>query len=250
MLRPMAAGPSHTIRPLVASLLLWGAVASCGRKAEDVIGEHRAAGEAQLGRLEAIGRLVREAAPLESNEMQPNGPPPNFPPFLGKHDAVAMAPEHFDDLLSQPREYRLVTENPIADAASLLRRGTFADGSAPNSDDVPKIEDAFKELGALRYVLVVRTTGGHEPKVLGDQFEGGRWEGEAVLYDLQTGTRAGGFTFLAENDQTVQVDPNKAGAWLLANLREKALAAVRAEFQGRFPQGNAPFGDEVTDPLR
>jgi hypothetical protein len=246
----MSAGPSRSVRPLLASLLLWSAVASCGRKPEDVIGEHRAAAEAQLGRFEAIGRLVKEAAPLESNAMELSGPPPNFPPFLGKHDAVAMAPEHFDDPAAQREKYRLVPHNPIADAASLLRKGTLADGSSPNPGDSTKIEEVLREFLALRYALVLRTTGGREPQVQGDQFVGGLWEGEAVLYDLQAGARAGGFRFVAENAQKVEVDPNQAAAWLLGDLREKALLAVRAEFQSRFPQGNAPFGDEVTDPLR
>lgn len=214
-----------------------------GRSPADVVAEHRAAAGAQLARLEAVGRLAQEASPLASDAVEVKGPPPEFPPALGRENAVALDAEHFEDLAADPKGFRLVATNRLADAVSLLRRGTLANGSAP--EDPARTEETLLRFLGLRYVLVLRTTGGIDPRTVDlITFTGGRWEGEARLYDLSTGTPAGGFRFVAENDQTVEVAQGDPSGGLAGNLRGNALGLIRAEFERRFPNASAPFGDE------
>jgi hypothetical protein len=214
---------------------------ACGPSAAD-LDKLRPAVEEKLAAIEAAGRTVNETAPLAGDSLDVKGPAPTFPPAMRKENALAFGAEHLEDLTTETKKFSLVLENPLKNLASWARKGVLAEGSKPGSKDIEELIDRAGRMQNLRYVLVARTRGGIESKIIDPNwFSGGRWEAEAFLYDLEEKKLLGGIVFAGVNDATVKVDPNNVRASLVANLQRNAQKAARDAFKARFPTATPPF---------
>lgn len=226
-----------------ALMLLLLIPAACGPSTAD-LDKLKADVVGKLAAVEAAGQAVKQTAALEGDTLEVKGPAPTFHPCLGKENAVALGAEDVEDLAGPPPRFSLVIDNPLRDLASWARKGILSDGSTPAGKALEDLIDRARRLQNLRYVLVARTRGGVESKVLDPAtFEGGRWEAEALLVDVSTGSLLGGIVFSGQNDAEVKVEPDRVRAYLLDNLRKNAQAAAKAAFLARFPGATPPFHD-------
>lgn len=118
-------------------------------------------------------------------------------------------------------------------SVELALSGTY-NGQPPLKDNpffYDGVKRTFAALPALRYVLVIHSIRTAMPARTGsDTFSPGVFEGEARLFDLQTGTYLGGFAFSAHTDDTIMVNANHYDSVEIKyNLVENMGKALQSE---------------------
>ena len=96
----------------------------------------------------------------------------------------------------------------------------------------------------LRYVLVIRNLEVREATLTGAStrtYTGGTCEGDALLYDLESGKSVGGFRFAGRSSEKVRAEASAPEAYLTGDLKANTVGAIRAEFQKRYPGTTPPY---------
>jgi hypothetical protein len=234
------------MRRWILPVVLLGSLGmGCGSR-ESGLESLRPATETKLKAVETVAALARSSLSFSSGQFDlQGGPEPDFPPGRGPGAAVALDSDDLADLTTS-KGRMMVKVNPIADVASWCRKGVLSSGFKPAKHQMNWFENEVRRFIALRYVLVLRTTGGVQPSAnSGAMFQGGAWRGRAELFDLEKALYVGDMPFEAQNDQTVKVNVGKSTPDLLDNLRKNAFTDLRARFKSRFPGGEPPFGPPV-----
>jgi hypothetical protein len=224
-------------------LILALVLSSCGPSSADMINRYRTVTEAKLAAIRAVGaRVATEFVPT-GGPFELEGPAPEFTPSGSKSNAIVMEPDHFTTPEPPQARFRLTRENPIANAATLLKKGELYYGSG----NLEAKEEVLQDFTRLRYVLVIRNLEVKEAALTAGSsktFSGGTCEGDALLYDLDRCKTVGGFRFAGRSSEKVRVDANDAESYLSGNLKTNTVQAIRAEFAKRYPGATPPYSKD------
>lgn len=251
----LGVGSQRVLRPFMAALVFM--LAACGGKsAGKIAGEHRAASSTKLGKIAALAKAAEKLPALKSDEWKlPAGLKLNFVPFAETSPVVGEPepnPDYntalaFDKHLAQPSraesiEWRsgsndifllLIDRSDLwlIEPACILETGKGRYGSEPDVDNLIR---GFHWLERTRYLLVLRLRTILPPGLIMKEleerdmksFEGGRVEGDAVLFDIETGDSLGGIVIDVTSPSTAEVrksDVHGQLRRLLADAVEKSL---------------------------
>lgn len=230
----------YMIHAARALLIAMAVLSSCGPSSADMINRYRPASEAKLKAIRAIGAKVAGEFVPTGGPFELEGPPPEFVPSPGKANAIVLEPDHFAYPEPPQSRFRLTRENPIANPAALLKKGELHYGSG----NLETKEEVLQEFIRLKYVLVIRNLEVRDAALTGAStrtFTGGTCEGDALLYDLESGRSVGGFRFSGRSSEKVRADMGDPEAYLTGNLKTNTVGAIRAEFQRRYPGTTPPY---------
>ena len=242
-------------RPIVLLFLLTVPGAGCSSStpsAEAQIAADRPTVETRLAAVETLARQVAALPPTQRDAVTLAGPPFALIKQLGPPQPAANAAFLYAEdlpalgtLADVP--YRIPSSTLASDCAALVRRGlAFAPepGSAvalrrappPASADsawmlLPRCRD-------MRYVVVIRTTTLRAPRAHREDktFDAGKMEGDALVFDLETGALAGSFTLAAASRPEVKVRAtDDAEAWIDAHFRAQIAQALAAGIMHTLP---------------
>ncbi len=202
-------------RPILAcSLLLLAVGVACKRADppkpeltwEEVEKKYKATVDAKLAIVEKIAR--NKPPPTKTAGITLDGPP--IPASYTPNVAVAFE-EDLVDLVTLPKikyrpDYDHGTINECASTSrkrySVITERAISSASSGNAQ--------LDHCTLLKYLIVVRLTTKVEPKMLpkkpGDidsTFSGGHFEGDVVVFNIDTGKHLGGYTVKAENKDVV-----------------------------------------------
>jgi hypothetical protein len=228
--------------PLLVSL--WACGAS-GPTLDQVIARHRAPAEARLGALAAAGRALAGVPPVYEDQVKLAGPLRFHDEGAAYANAGLALAEDFGDLARVDRELPMRLE-PVPfweDALALLRKGANASGGKPSSELAERMLARFE---AVRFVFVLRQLEYQVPALgEGATFRPGRWAGEVVAFDLDTGQPVGGFALTVASDANARVSYDakatpdqqrkQKDSWLRASLRQAARAQFHERLAGLLP---------------
>lgn len=133
----------------------------------------------------------------------------------------------------------------LQEPACHLRTGRGLYGGEPN-DNAELLAGRFAILERLDYALVVRIDSLDLAKVLahaeGDEagvFVSGELAGDALLYEVESGSFLGGFPFVVRNKDTVEVDGLTSSA-LMIDLTEEFRWAIQKAIRVQWPGSTPP----------
>lgn len=116
--------------------------------------------------------------------------------------------------------------------------------AAVRGDVAPEESAPFDLLAHLRYLLVIRTREYTAPVVLDNgqgtfHYQPGRFQGDALLVDLETTRILGGFRIRAENEFAIRLDRSKLQ--LEADLATAAQRKIRETLAEILKKDQLPF---------
>lgn len=193
---------------------------ACGKSYETVLSERRAEIEPKLKQIEEVGRKsltytekLKDIALPEGDKLQ----------FNENRNAALVQAEMFESD-AEKRKPRL---DLIIDTTWYEETRKAISGS---SAQVPGeyLESKFNEIGAIKYLVVVRTRLMAEPSAAGDgMFSPGLWQGEVMVFEVASGEFLGGAPITASNSDEVDVNADDPGKWLHSDLWSNTRAKVR-----------------------
>lgn len=227
---------------LAAIVSIIALLGGCSPSPSSVLSKHRDKAEAKLTAIAKIGELVAKNTRLPKSEFWSlEGPDPSFLPDDPNANAAVAGPEHLGNPTPDIADFRVVFDDPLADARELLRSGTLANGAKPNGKQVAR---ALEQLDRMRYLLVIRLANYVPASGNWTAFTSGKCAGEAQLFDIQSGRLVGGFQFQAHNSEEVYVSrQGDAALGLASNIRFNANKAVRDKLRQQFPGATPAFSD-------
>jgi hypothetical protein len=203
-------------RSVLALVLLCGACGSIERSVDD----HRGSLTPKLRAIEALAANVPSAG--EVSPMTRLSPPPHFRAHGDSTSnaivirQVELAPLALEELRSSSESYSAgewEQDYPGALCARVAAK-LFRDGQLPNGIywETDAVESCLADLERTRYALVVAERRVRLPGASREQgtFYPGEYVADAYLFDLQNGSRLGGFSFTASIRESSLLDGSSA----------------------------------------
>lgn len=211
---------------LPAFLLLL--LSACGPTPDDVIEQHRADTEAKLKQIDDIGKSALTYKEPPAPISLPDGTKLSF---ADGGNAALMQVEEFAEGAANKKAFSL----SLNSAWLGVPRGYLTKG--PRQLEAASISTQFDEFFALKYVVLIRTLLSAKPKVAGDSsFSPGFWQGDLMLFEIESGKCLGRVELSAVNDAQVKVRDGRStsslGADLLGNARNAVKAALDEHTDG------------------
>lgn len=202
---------------LAASLLFL--IACGGKSAGKIADDHRAKAEPIIAQLKALAPIAKDAPKLTTTAWRlPPGVTIDFEMTMANRanaNAGALGVEALADPCAggnfakweDGKEFPVPLDRTnvwLRDPACLLATGKGRYGV--EDLDTDWLEDRFKLLESVKYVLVVRPSSAIRPVVkTAGQFTMGMIAGDVHLYELATKTDLGGFAFSMSSADTIKV---------------------------------------------
>ncbi len=223
---------------LIAALALIIAAILYIRWARDfmsVVAERRERVASKLELLEQLGKEVSSAPPVPEDappiKLAEGDPLPN-----ANRNTIAVHAEDLVDLTKPaPDASRICPKHPISDAALLVRQG-FLPEQPPLPISGPR-EAALRLLTRveeLRYLLVLRTINREPPREVGSRrFEGGTFEGDVLVYDVEGPRYLGGFRVVTKLDfALVRKAPDGLSDEYISNVKSAFDRGLKSHVPG------------------
>jgi hypothetical protein len=229
------------------------ALAACGssKSAKDIAESQRATAEPILAQVATIGQAARTQAPITGDGIHlPTGVKLDFIPYDNPafNAGIAYPAELADPCAgavswdaNPMRPDRDRSMRPPLGDANWLRVTSCLLAGKSQGEGSDLAAEAFAHLAKIQYLLVIRPTEARRPEVAGmtqaeldeytrsgklppdrETFSGGRFAGDALLYELATAKLLGGFAFAYESADKVEVvsdDQSEVAYALLSDAR-------------------------------
>ena len=193
-------------------------MAGCGKSFEAVVEERRTEAEPKLEQIEQVGRKSLSFHEVLKDISLPND---ERLQFNNSPNAALVQAELFD--ANNPRPQLDLTIN-----SEWLTRSRNALSDSPTEIDGDTMAGLFDKLIAIKYLVVVRTRILAKPSAAGGgMFSPGLWQGELMVFEVESEEFLGGAPLTASNSDDVKVDTKDPETWLHSDLWKHARAAIR-----------------------
>jgi len=220
-------------------VLALAALTSCKSPRE----KYEAAATAHLAALPGLFAAATSAPPVDAAATQALTSVKGLSAKYLESNALLI---HLEELqnptLRRQLTVRLNHRSPTVDAATALGLLKPEPGAALDAEYSAGVEsednmaEVWKRLGTLRYVLVVRSRAQKAAELVGEKtFKGGSWDGEVLVFDLETRQRLGGFLLQGGNHLTVRTVDGRDQENLAADLKLATRGNFNARLREMFP---------------
>jgi hypothetical protein len=215
-------------------LLLAVGLSGCPAESlDEVLAKRRSPVEQAFANIAASAATVAGAPPHEA----PTLAPPEVKLDLRTNAAFVHAADLAAPGEARPLPVRTLDSEVLLHCGSLLTKKTFYEPLQPRVN-VKAADAALGRCVDLRYLLVIRGRQYRAPVAdeLQKAFSPGRFEGDVVVFDLETKRVLGGYPFGVENERTLQVPEGEPQvARLQRNLEALLYAQLRARLEALAP---------------
>ena len=202
--------------PLIAIALL---LAACGPSAEELVEQRRSDAEPKLKQVEEVGRKAVTYTGDAADISLPDGVKLDF--HETGNAALVQVEQFAEGDARKPKLDLILDEHWLGNSRRLLSEG-------PGEMAPEAVTGAFDRLLAIKYIAFVRTGLYADPAVTGgDSFSPGFWQGDVMVFELESGACLGRVELSAKNSDTVNVDVSKAETWLHSDLWSRARDALK-----------------------
>ncbi len=235
-------------------LALLPAFGCVSKDLRTVITEHRPKVEAQLAKVNAIRETLRATPAVTVDDVTIPGPPPRIGVTdVDEHANVAIEyVEDLEDLNSWGAvPFRIMGSGSMNRCAAALSTHRYVYdpivGTVPTEIPWYTADDHFKHCEGVRYLFVIRSLAYVSPTVVRESsgpcpepssgsgadagapdagpkstakckvYDGGYLQAEVIVFDVQNGTRLGGFRFSAESSPRLDIGLSSDSAALQAS---------------------------------
>ena len=201
---------------------------------EELAAKHRDDVEAKFTSLRAIAERVDEISPVTENAYEAVEPEPKSPGRRNRDRDGELLPYNTAVVHEEHLALMDTWESPnlpveVGRTSHIPYVWRVIERIEDGEEGEERHRELFKQVSWMRYVVVLRTLQARAPVVTGEHtFEGGSFEGEALVFTLDGGEYLGGFRFAAQNDDQIRAHSSVSDLTLETDLKNNAREVLQA----------------------